>query len=87
VESDRKIIKEEEEEVKRIKGEALKEKEDPGAFIFPIRLEGQVGVTTLIAKFLILDISIDHDSPIVVGCGLLRTIGSIINTLECRSLV
>ncbi|GJV74516.1 retrovirus-related pol polyprotein from transposon TNT 1-94 [Tanacetum coccineum] len=123
VELDGKIIKEEEEIVKRIKGDALKEKDDPGAFIFPIRLEGQVnentladtgsninimpcriyeqlgredmkkvdkgitminhtqeeamgiltnvlcqvGVTTLIAKFLILDIPIDRDSPIVVG--------------------
>ncbi|GJY71157.1 hypothetical protein Tco_0474860 [Tanacetum coccineum] len=80
VELDRKIVKEEEEVVKRIKGEALKEKEDPGAFIFPIRLEGQVGVTTLIAKFLILDIPIDRDSPIVVGRGFLRTIGGIVNT-------
>nr|GEW67274.1 reverse transcriptase domain-containing protein [Tanacetum cinerariifolium] len=107
--------------VKRIKGEALKEKDDSRAFIFPIRLEGhvnknaladtgsdinsmpyriyetlgredmkkvdrritminhtqaeaigiltnvlyQVGVTTLIVKFLILDILIDHDSPII----------------------
>ncbi|GKA75678.1 uncharacterized mitochondrial protein-like protein [Tanacetum coccineum] len=114
-------MKEEEEAVKRIKGEALKEKDDPGAFIFPIRLEGhvnknaladtgsdinimpcriyeqlgreemkkvdtgitminhtqaeamgiltnvlcQLGVTTLIATFLILDIPIDHDAPIV----------------------
>ncbi|GKE92569.1 hypothetical protein Tco_1573664, partial [Tanacetum coccineum] len=40
----------------------------------------QVGVTTLIAKFLILDISIDRDSPIVVGHGFLRTIGAIVNT-------
>nr|GEZ69727.1 hypothetical protein [Tanacetum cinerariifolium] len=146
-----------EEAVKRIKGEALKEKDDPGAFIFPIRLEGQVnenaladtssyintmpyriyetlgredmkkvdrgitminhaqaeamgiltnvdrgitminhaqaeamgiltnvlcqvGVTTLIAKFLILDIPIDRDSPIVFGHGFLRTIGGIVNT-------
>ncbi|GJU04103.1 hypothetical protein Tco_1114441 [Tanacetum coccineum] len=120
VELDGKIIKEEEEAVKRIKGEALKEKEDPGAFIFPIRLEGQVnenaladtgsdintmpfriyvqlgrddmkkvdrgitmvGVTTLIAKFLILDIPIDRDSPILVGRGFLRTIGAIVNTPE-----
>ncbi|GJZ83240.1 ribonuclease H-like domain-containing protein [Tanacetum coccineum] len=138
VELDGKIVKEEEEAVKRIKGEALKEKEDPGAFIFPIRLEGhvnenaladtgsdintmpfrlyvqlgrddmkkvdrgitminhtqaeamgiltnvlcQVGVTTLIAKFLILDIPIDRDSPIVVGRGFLRTIGAIVNTPE-----
>ncbi|GKE99774.1 DNA-directed DNA polymerase, partial [Tanacetum coccineum] len=138
VELDGKIVKEEEEAIKRIKGEALKEKDDPGAFIFPIRLEGQVnenalantgsdintmpyriyeqlgredmkkvdrgitmishtqagamgiltnvlcqvGVTTLIAKFLILDIPIDRDSPIVVGRGLLRTIGGIVNTSE-----
>ncbi|GKE21283.1 hypothetical protein Tco_1432795, partial [Tanacetum coccineum] len=88
VELDGKIVKEEEEGVKRIKGEALKEKDDPGAFIFPIRLEGQVnenaladtGVTTLIAKFLILDILIDRDSQIVVGRGFLRTIGGIVNT-------
>nr|GEV87599.1 hypothetical protein [Tanacetum cinerariifolium] len=95
----------------KIKGGALKEKDDLGAFIFPIRLEGrredmkkvdrgimminhtqaktigiltnvlcQVGVTTLIAKFLILDIPIDRDSPIVVGRGFLRTIGGIVNT-------
>ncbi|GJR97702.1 ribonuclease H-like domain-containing protein [Tanacetum coccineum] len=138
VELDGKIVKEEEEAVKRIKGEALKEKDDPGAFIFPIRLEGQVnknaladtgsdintmpysiyeqlgreeiqkvdrgitminhtqaeameiltnvlcqvGVTTLIAKFLILDIPIDRDAPIVVGQGFLRTIGGIVNTPE-----
>ncbi|GKE03788.1 hypothetical protein Tco_1395806 [Tanacetum coccineum] len=42
VELNEKIVKEEEEAVKRIKGEALKEKDDPGAFIFPIILEGQV---------------------------------------------
>ncbi|GKC73713.1 hypothetical protein Tco_1119596, partial [Tanacetum coccineum] len=97
VELDGKTVKEDEEVVKRIKGEALKEKDDPGAFIFPIRLEGkedmkkvdrgitminhtqveamgnlsnvlcQVGVTTIIAKFLILDIPTDRDAPIVVG--------------------
>ncbi|GJT02695.1 ribonuclease H-like domain-containing protein [Tanacetum coccineum] len=138
VELDGKIVKEEEEAVKRIRGEALKEKEDPRAFIFPIILEGQVnknaladtgsyintmpfhiyvqlgrddmkkvergitminhtqaeamgilinvlcqvGVTTLIAKFLILDIPIDRDSPIVVGRGFLRTIGGIVNASE-----
>ncbi|GJR63195.1 ribonuclease H-like domain-containing protein [Tanacetum coccineum] len=138
VELDGKIIKDEEEAIKRIKGEALKEKDDPRAFIFPIRLEGQVnenalantgsdintmpyriyqqlgredmkkvdrgitminhtqaeamgiltnvlcqvGVTTLIAKFLIFDILIDRDSPIVVGRGFLRTIGGIVNTPE-----
>ncbi|GJZ34954.1 hypothetical protein Tco_0580771 [Tanacetum coccineum] len=47
VELDGKIVKEEEEAVKRIKGEALKEKDDPGAFIFPIRLEGHVNENAL----------------------------------------
>nr|GEU41903.1 hypothetical protein [Tanacetum cinerariifolium] len=42
----------------------------------------QVGVTTLIAKFLILDIQIDSDSSIDVGSGFLRTIGGILNTPE-----
>ncbi|GJS63148.1 hypothetical protein Tco_0677712 [Tanacetum coccineum] len=42
----------------------------------------QVGVTTIIAKFLILDIPIDHDAPIVVGRGFLYTMGSILNTPE-----
>ncbi|GJZ36451.1 hypothetical protein Tco_0582642 [Tanacetum coccineum] len=42
----------------------------------------QVGVTTLIAKFLILDISIDRDAPIVVGGGFLFTISGIVNTRE-----
>nr|GEZ18563.1 hypothetical protein [Tanacetum cinerariifolium]GEZ55399.1 hypothetical protein [Tanacetum cinerariifolium] len=37
-----KTVKEEEDIVKRIKGEALKEKDDPGVFIFPIRLEGKL---------------------------------------------
>ncbi|GJY21750.1 hypothetical protein Tco_0394316 [Tanacetum coccineum] len=127
VELDGKTMKEDEEAVKRIKDEALKEKDNPGAFIFPIRLEGkvnknaladtgsdttpyrifkilgredmkkidrgitmidhtqakamgklsnvlcQVGVTTIITKFLILDIPIDRDAPIVVGRGFLRT--------------
>nr|GEV90650.1 hypothetical protein [Tanacetum cinerariifolium] len=47
VELDGKIVKEEEEAVKRIKGEALKEKDDPEAFIYPIRLEGQVNKNAL----------------------------------------
>ncbi|GJT08525.1 hypothetical protein Tco_0842987 [Tanacetum coccineum] len=40
----------------------------------------QVGVTTLIAKFIILDTPIDRDSPIIVGREFLRTIGGIVNT-------
>ncbi|GJS57224.1 hypothetical protein Tco_0652008 [Tanacetum coccineum] len=47
VELDGKTVKEDEEAVKRIKGEALKEKEDLGAFIFPIRLEGKVNENAL----------------------------------------
>ncbi|GJS42336.1 hypothetical protein Tco_0567379 [Tanacetum coccineum] len=96
VELDGKTVKEDEEAVKRIKGEALKEKDDPGAFIFPIRLEGKVNenaladtgsdintmpyrifetVTTIIAKFLILDIPIDRDALIVAGQGFHYTMG------------
>nr|GEU35092.1 hypothetical protein [Tanacetum cinerariifolium] len=47
VELDGKTMKEEEGAVKRIKGEALKEKDDLGAFIFPIRLEGKVNKNVL----------------------------------------
>ncbi|GJU10919.1 hypothetical protein Tco_1133315 [Tanacetum coccineum] len=47
VELDGKTMKEDEEAMKRIKGEALMEKEDPGAFIFPIRLEGKVNENAL----------------------------------------
>ncbi|GJR54911.1 hypothetical protein Tco_1405432 [Tanacetum coccineum] len=42
----------------------------------------QVGVTTIIAKFLILDIPIDRDAPILVGRGFLYTCGSILNTKD-----
>nr|GEV21062.1 hypothetical protein [Tanacetum cinerariifolium] len=135
--------KKEKEAVKKIKGEALKDKNDPGAFIFPIRLKGQinknmladtgsdintmpyriykqlgredikkvdrgimminhtqteamrmltnvlcqVGVTTLIAKFLILDIPIDHDALIVVGRGFLSTIGGIKVTVTMKKII
>ncbi|GKA63224.1 agenet domain-containing protein [Tanacetum coccineum] len=135
VELDGMIAEEEEKAIIKVKGEALKEKDDPRVFIFPIRFEGkinknsladtgsdintmsyriyeklgieeirkvdrgiiminhtqaepmgiltnvlcQVGVTTIIAKFLILDIPIDRDAPIVVGRGLLYTIGGIVN--------
>ncbi|GKC44042.1 hypothetical protein Tco_1061764 [Tanacetum coccineum] len=47
LEEERHTVKEDEEAVKRIKGEALKKKEDPGAFIFPIRLEGKVNENAL----------------------------------------
>ncbi|GJY47038.1 hypothetical protein Tco_0436101 [Tanacetum coccineum] len=47
IELDGKIVKEEEEAIKKVKGEALKGKDDPGAFIFPIRLEGHVNKNAL----------------------------------------
>ncbi|GKE01762.1 hypothetical protein Tco_1389745, partial [Tanacetum coccineum] len=120
------VNKEEEEAMIKIKREALMKKDDPGAFVILIRLEGkinlnalvdissninsmpyciykelgredvhnlkkgitmlnhskaepmrllrdvlcQVGVTTIIAKFLIMDMPIDRDTPILVGRGL-----------------
>ncbi|GJU64363.1 hypothetical protein Tco_1246198 [Tanacetum coccineum] len=100
---DGEIKKEEVEAIKQVKGEALQEKEDPGAFIILIRLEAkidldaladtepmgvlkgvlcQVGVTTIIAKFLILDMPIDRDAPILVGRGFLYTCGSILNARD-----
>ncbi|GJS57223.1 hypothetical protein Tco_0652007 [Tanacetum coccineum] len=42
----------------------------------------QVGVTTIITKFIIVDIPIDRDAPILVGRGFLCTMGSLHNTLE-----
>ncbi|GJT70407.1 hypothetical protein Tco_1029693 [Tanacetum coccineum] len=76
-----------------IKGyKAIKEKNDPGVFVLPIRLERkygrlldvlyQVGVTTILASFLLLDIPIDCDVPIVVGRSFLHTSGAIMNTIE-----
>nr|GFB91099.1 hypothetical protein [Tanacetum cinerariifolium] len=47
VELDGKTVKEEEDAVKRTKGKALKEKDNPGAFIFPIRLERKVNKNAL----------------------------------------
>ncbi|GKA92200.1 hypothetical protein Tco_0814125 [Tanacetum coccineum] len=42
----------------------------------------QVGVTTIIAKFLILYMPIDKDTPILVGRGFLHTCGGILNTID-----
>nr|GEY56854.1 hypothetical protein [Tanacetum cinerariifolium] len=42
----------------------------------------QVRVTTILAKFLILDIPIDKDVPIVVGRSFLYTCGGIINNIK-----
>ncbi|GKC30081.1 agenet domain-containing protein [Tanacetum coccineum] len=117
---------------------AIKEKEDPGVFVLPIRLKRrvdthaladtdsninimpyrifeelgrehikpvshnvsmlnhskakpmgmlkdvlcQIGVTTVIAKFLILDMPVDHTIPIIVRRSFLHTCGGIINILK-----
>ncbi|GJZ05584.1 reverse transcriptase domain-containing protein [Tanacetum coccineum] len=42
----------------------------------------QVGVTAILAKFLILDILVDKDVPIVVGRSFLHTCSGIINTIK-----
>ncbi|GKC86682.1 hypothetical protein Tco_1147331 [Tanacetum coccineum] len=47
VELDGMIVREEEEAINKFKGEALKEKDDPRAFIFPIRFEGKVNKNSL----------------------------------------
>nr|GEX41309.1 reverse transcriptase domain-containing protein [Tanacetum cinerariifolium] len=91
VELDGKIVKEEEDAVKRIKGKALKEKDDPGAFIFPIRLEGQVNKNALADTGLDINttpyriyktLGREDMKKIVVGRGFLRTIRAIVNTSE-----
>nr|GFC46678.1 hypothetical protein [Tanacetum cinerariifolium] len=40
-------MKEDEEAIKKVKGEALKEKDDPKAFIFLIKLEGKINENAL----------------------------------------
>ncbi|GJV07054.1 putative reverse transcriptase, RNA-dependent DNA polymerase [Tanacetum coccineum] len=47
----------------------------------------QVGFTSLTAKFLILDIPIDRDTPIVVGHGFLKTLKGTIDTSNLIFLV
>ncbi|GKD80869.1 hypothetical protein Tco_1347708, partial [Tanacetum coccineum] len=47
VELDGMIAKEEEKEIIKVKGEALKEKDDPRAFILPIRFEGKINKNVL----------------------------------------
>ncbi|GJW35805.1 agenet domain-containing protein [Tanacetum coccineum] len=42
----------------------------------------QVGVTTVLARFLILDMLVDHTVPIIIGRSFLHTCGGIINTLK-----
>ncbi|GJZ59022.1 hypothetical protein Tco_0614838 [Tanacetum coccineum] len=42
----------------------------------------QVGITMVLAKFLVLDMPVDRTVPIVVGRSFLHTYGGIINTLK-----
>ncbi|GJS06612.1 hypothetical protein Tco_0363408 [Tanacetum coccineum] len=42
----------------------------------------QVGVTTVLAKFLILDIQVDCTVPVIIGRSFIHTYGGIINTLK-----
>ncbi|GJY86060.1 hypothetical protein Tco_0500086, partial [Tanacetum coccineum] len=83
---DGEMKKEEEEAIIKINLNALA---DTGSDInvMPYRVykelgREEVGVTTIIAKFFILDIPIDRDTPIFVGRGFLYTYGSILNTIE-----
>ncbi|GJS45689.1 hypothetical protein Tco_0595810 [Tanacetum coccineum] len=96
-----------EEMVKEYK--AIKEKEDLGVFVLPIRRDNvklvddrismldhstaepmgilkdvlcQVRVTIILAKFLILDIPVNRDVPIVVRRSFLYTCGGVINTIK-----
>ncbi|GJV04902.1 hypothetical protein Tco_1338471 [Tanacetum coccineum] len=83
---DGEIKSEEEESIKKVMGDALKEKDDPGAFVEPMGLLKdllcQVGVTTIIAKFLILYMPVDKEVPILVERGILNTCGSILDIIE-----
>ncbi|GKA16709.1 hypothetical protein Tco_0696546 [Tanacetum coccineum] len=79
---DEMIKPEEEKAMVKMKGQMLKEKKDPGAFIFPIRLEGQInenaladtGSNTNTMPYRICE-QLDWDAPIMVGHGFLDTIG------------
>ncbi|GKD49264.1 hypothetical protein Tco_1278240 [Tanacetum coccineum] len=42
------VEKEKEEEIIKVKGEALKEKKDPWAFVIPIRLEARINLNALV---------------------------------------
>nr|GEX22012.1 hypothetical protein [Tanacetum cinerariifolium] len=88
-----KIKKEEEEAIKQVKGEELKEKEDPAAFVILIRLEAKINLNSLantssdinvmpFRTYAKLDMPIDRDAPILIGRGFLYTCGSILNTRD-----
>ncbi|GKB90045.1 hypothetical protein Tco_0962317 [Tanacetum coccineum] len=87
------IKKEEEEAIKQVKGEALKEKEDPEAFVIPIQIEAKFDLNALVDTgsdinampyriYAKLDNLIDRDAPILVGRAFLYTCGSVLNTRD-----
>nr|GEZ10724.1 hypothetical protein [Tanacetum cinerariifolium] len=71
VELDGKTVKEEEDALKRIKGDALKEKDDPGAFIFLISQDAKSRYNTRLAQFLPRHIY----SPCIVNWDVLNQMG------------
>ncbi|GKB69982.1 hypothetical protein Tco_0931394 [Tanacetum coccineum] len=42
----------------------------------------QVGVTTILANFMLLDVPVDRDVPIIVGKSFMYTCGAIMNTIK-----
>ncbi|GJS52169.1 hypothetical protein Tco_0625531 [Tanacetum coccineum] len=74
----------------------IREKNDPGVFVLPIRIEAKFGTHALAdtgsninvmpyriyPRLLIIDILVDKDVPIVVGRSFLYTCGGIINTIK-----
>ncbi|GJU18346.1 hypothetical protein Tco_1146312 [Tanacetum coccineum] len=62
---------------------AIKEKKIPAEPMGMLKdVLCQIGVTMVLAKFLILDMSVDRTIPIIVGRSFLHTCGGIINTLK-----
>ncbi|GJX61621.1 hypothetical protein Tco_0294521 [Tanacetum coccineum] len=90
VELDGMIMKEEEEAINKVKGEALKEKDDPGAFICPIKFEGKINENALVETgsdintmpYRIYEKLGREEIKKVVGRGFLYIISGIVNTPE-----
>ncbi|GJY57341.1 hypothetical protein Tco_0456456 [Tanacetum coccineum] len=88
---DGEIKKDEEEALKQVKGEALQEKDDPGAFIILIRQEAKIDLNALadtgsdinvMPYRIYTKLGREEDAPILVGRGFLYTCGSILNTRD-----
>ncbi|GKB91549.1 hypothetical protein Tco_0963821 [Tanacetum coccineum] len=70
---------------------SITEKNDPGVFVLPIRLEGKYDCHASVSTesninvsplYLLLDIPVDHDVPIVVGRSFLYSYGAIMNSIK-----